>query len=1689
MPDTPLSLLTLSGTSSEPLLVPDSNISFFGSGRDRTAIISANPSGYGFLNITITVRDPEGNSANETFQVGFWLINQPPVISDIGSISISKNSSSDIIPFAVNDSQTPANQLIVAAFSSNTSLIPNGNIVLGGSGTNRTIRVTPATNQIGMAVISVTVTDGNFASAVDTFLVNVINTASPPTISPISDRTISEDTSTGPIPFTIADADTPVFLLTVTAYSSDVSIIPNSGILIFGTGADRTVSVSPSANASGGPATISLIVSDGESTAFETFNVTVTPVNDPPAISAVADVTINEGTSTGPLAFTLSDPDTTLTSLTVTASSNNQALIPNANIVLGGSGANRTVTVTPVADANGGPATITLTVSDGASSATETFHVTVTPVNDPPTISAVADVTINEDTSTGLLAFTLSDPDTTLTSLTVTASSNNQALIPNANIALGGSGANRTVMVTPVADANGGPATITLTVSDGMSSAIETFNVTVTQVNDPPTISAVADVTINEDTSTGPLAFTLSDPDTTLTSLTVTASSSNQALIPNANIALGGSGANRTVMVTPVADANGGPATITLTVSDGMSSAIETFNVTVTPVNDPPTISAVADVTINEDTSTGLLAFTLSDPDTTLTSLTVTASSNNQALIPNANIALGGSGANRTVTVTPVADANGGPATITLTVSDGMSSAIETFNVTVTPLNDPPTISAVADVTINEDTSTGPLAFTLSDPDTTLTSLTVTSSSNNQTLVPNANIVLSGSGANRTVTVTPVANANGGPATITLTVSDGATSATETFHVTVTPVNDPPTISAVADVTINEDTSTGPLAFTLSDPDTTLTSLTVTSSSNNQTLVPNANIVLSGSGANRTVTVTPVANANGGPATITLTVSDGATSATETLHVTVTPVNDPPTISAVADVTINEDTSTGPLAITLSDPDTTLTSLTVTSSSNNQALIPNANIALGGSGANRTVTVTPVADANGGPATITLTVSDGASSATETFHVTVTPVNDPPTISAVADVTINEDTSTGLLAFTLSDPDTTLTSLTVTASSNNQTLVPSANIVLSGSGANRTVTVTPVANASGGPATITLTVSDGISSAIETFNVTVTPLNDPPTISAVADVTINEDTSTGPLAFTLSDPDTTLTSLTVTASSNNQTLVPNANIVLSGSGANRTVTVTPVANASGGPATITLTVSDGMSSAIETFNVTVTPVNDPPTISAVADVTINEDTSTGPLAFILSDPDTTLTSLTVTASSSNQALIPNANIALGGSGANRTVTVTPVANASGGPATITLTVSDGMSSALEAFNVTVTPVNDPPTLSAVADVTINEDTSTGPLAFILSDPDTTLTSLTVTASSSNQALIPNANMVLGGSGANRTVTVTPVANASGGPATITLTVSDGMSSAIETFNVTVTPVNDPPTISAVADVTINEDTSTGPLAFILSDPDTTLTSLTVTASSSNQALIPNANIALGGSGANRTVTVTPVANASGGPATITLTVSDGMSSAIETFNVTVTPVNDPPTISAVADVTINEDTSTPAIAFTVFDLETTPAKLVITASSSNPSLIPVENITLGGTDGNRTITLVPLANQTGTATIVVTVTDADNASAAATFVLTVGPEDDPPVLSGLTDVTIDEDTSTGPLAFTLSDPDTTLASLTVTASSSNQALIPNANIALGGSGANRTVTVTPVAERERGSGDDHADGQ
>ncbi|BCS31774.1 hypothetical protein TBR22_A09780 [Luteitalea sp. TBR-22] len=94
-----------------------------------------------------------------------------------------------------------------------------------------------------------------------------------------------------------------------------------------------------------------------------TVSITVRSVNDTPTISGLPpQVTIEQGAVAGPIAFTVADAEGA-GALSLTGSSSNTALVPNGNIVFGGAGASRTITVTPAAG-QAGTATITVRATD-----------------------------------------------------------------------------------------------------------------------------------------------------------------------------------------------------------------------------------------------------------------------------------------------------------------------------------------------------------------------------------------------------------------------------------------------------------------------------------------------------------------------------------------------------------------------------------------------------------------------------------------------------------------------------------------------------------------------------------------------------------------------------------------------------------------------------------------------------------------------------------------------------------------------------------------------------------------------------------------------------------------------------------------------------------------------------------------------------------------------------------------------------------------------------------------------------------------------------------------------------------------------------------------------------------------------------------------------------------------------------
>ena len=109
----------------------------------------------------------------------------------------------------------------------------------------------------------------------------------------------------------------------------------------------------------------------------------------------------------------------------------------------------------------------------------------------------------------------------------------------------------------------------------GMLTASSIFSVTVTAPNTAPTLTGLPNHQIISPGQTGgALPFTVGDAETAAGSLNVVATSSNTTLVPSANIALGGSGANRTVQITPAAGQLGA-AVIQLRVTDALGASAQ----------------------------------------------------------------------------------------------------------------------------------------------------------------------------------------------------------------------------------------------------------------------------------------------------------------------------------------------------------------------------------------------------------------------------------------------------------------------------------------------------------------------------------------------------------------------------------------------------------------------------------------------------------------------------------------------------------------------------------------------------------------------------------------------------------------------------------------------------------------------------------------------------------------------------------------------------------------------------------------------------------------------------------------------------------------------------------------------------------------------------------------------------------
>ena len=213
---------------------------------------------------------------------------------------------------------------------------------------------------------------------------------------------------------------------------------------------------------------------------------------------------------------------------------------------------------------------------------------------------------------------------------------------------------------------------------------------------DSPRISSIPDQVIQEDSEAIQVPFRIGDPDTPPSQLTLTRTTSNPSLVRLADITFGGAGTNRVVRLGPRPDQSGSTI-ITITVTDPQNhSTSGSFLVEVLPVNDPPVISPLANLTI-ESGKQRTVEFNMNDVDDDSASLIVVPLSDNPALIPPGGLALTGQDSHRQLAVTPVSGQTG-EARVGLQVTDpeGATTSVS-FRVTVTPapVLTPPRITGI----------------------------------------------------------------------------------------------------------------------------------------------------------------------------------------------------------------------------------------------------------------------------------------------------------------------------------------------------------------------------------------------------------------------------------------------------------------------------------------------------------------------------------------------------------------------------------------------------------------------------------------------------------------------------------------------------------------------------------------------------------------------------------------------------------------------------------------------------------------------------------------------------------------------------------------------------------------------------------------------------------------------------------
>ena len=1038
-----------------------------------------------------------------------------------------------------------------------------------------------------------------------------------------------------------------------------------------------------------------------------TFTLTVT-LTDNGGLSDTATITVNVSdqndapTFTGePYAFTLAENSAAATVVGSTPATDTDAGQTLAFAITAGNtggafaiDAAGQITVANAAaiDFEANP-TFTLTVTatdDGAAPMSDTASVTVTitDVNEAP-VAADASFAVAENASSGtpVGTATATDPDidppnppsaNATLAFAITAGNTGNVFTIDANTGVISTAGTPTLLDSPYV--------LTVTVTDGGAlSDTATITITVTDQNDAPTLNDAA-FSLPENSANGTAVgmVTATDPDVGQTfTYSITAGNGAGGFAIDAN-----TGAI-TVADSLALDFEVTPSfSLTVTAIDSGAPPLSdtaTVSITLTDVNDAPVASDMAfTVAENSANATVVGTYTATDQDAGQTlGYSITGG-------PDAALfAIDASSGQITVANSAGLDFESGVVRLLqITATDdgaGNLSDIATVLITLTDVNEAPTAND-ANFSVPEDSAAGTPVGTViaTDPDAGATlNYAITAGNTNGAFAINAS-----SGA---ITVANQSEITVGASfSLTVQVDDGTFNDTATVAVTVDDINEAPVPTAMPSATpsLPENTAVGNTVATIvpNDPEATQNhTFAITAGNTGNAFAIDASGVI-------TVAVSP--NFEAGPTSYVLDVQvtdDGVPvlSGTVQVTVTITDVNDAPSIDSTAPTGATED-ALYTYNATRSDEDGPGQTWSLLGSDT----CPGAAI-VSGTGA---YTFTPTGPTPPADCVLAIQVCDGGTPdlcATQNATVTITPVNSTPTFSTSIPVTATEDVAY-VYNPTISDADGPGQTWTLGGTHTCGGAVNAANGQFS---------FTPAGPTPATDCVVALQVCDGGTPdecAAQSATVTITAVNDAPVVSTTAPATATEDVAYSYDAD-LTDADGTGQTWALLGTDD----CPGAGIV-AGTGV---YTFTPAGPTPPPSCTLAIEVCDaGGLCGQQTTTVTITAVNSAPAINSTAPAPATEDTLYTYNA-TRNDPDgpTQTWSLLGTNTCAGAGIVAGTGV----------YTFTPAGPTPPADCVVAIQVCDGGTPdecASQSTTIAITAVNDAPTIGSTAPATATEDT-------------------------------------------------------------------------------------------------------------------------------------------------------------------------------------------------------------------------------------------------------------------------------------------------------------------------------------------------------------------------------------